>query len=233
MSESIKVVVEQRGAHAHARIFMGPDRDHRALLGTLVGDAEQIAMLVDMLELGVLQMHADVGLDVTGLTGDDRARRHRRSRPVPRRQRRGTVSGDIYIDEWCWLDVDERESYGDAGPVTLRADERWTSLHGLGRGGPSHCGPCMPWAQWVALAREIVRVHGDEPVSVYRGEAPEPVRASVGYITAGSRLAVSREADGSWRGVSPRNGRFASCEGTLAEWVQLARWILSQTAEPS
>jgi hypothetical protein len=63
VTASLAVLVTRAGGHTHARVFMGRDREHRALLGTLVGDAEQIAILVDMLALGALEVPYDVEIE--------------------------------------------------------------------------------------------------------------------------------------------------------------------------
>jgi hypothetical protein len=126
--------------------------------------------------------------------------------------------GDIYITErapsLAWLDVDPLDETGDD------TSERWCVLRG---GEAPHCGPVMPWAAWVALARCIIDRHGDASNVL----AEHKTRS----IWAGHRMAIERQDDGRWRGVSPRNGTHASCEGTLAEVVTLARGILERDKE--
>lgn len=125
-----------------------------------------------------------------------------------------TTTGDIYLAErapnlmWLDVDLDDGETeYADRSAV-------------LRGGAAPHCGPCMPWGAWVALAKAIVERHGAASNVV-----SEP---SATRIQAGWRMAIVRQDDGLWRGVSPRNGTYGSCEGSLAEAVQLARGILAR-----
>lgn len=128
-----------------------------------------------------------------------------------------SLAGDIHIatrtPSIAWLDVDTDDG-------TTNYPDRWATF--CGRGG---CGPCMPWAAWVALAEAVIERHGSAS-SVVPGHTAT-------RIQSGWRMAIERQDDGQWRGVSPRNGTYASCEGTLAEAVQLARGILAHNAERS
>lgn len=100
------------------------------------------------------------------------------------------TSGDVNIDDWCWFDVDPRESDGDDGPCVLRADERWAVLRGVGRGGAMSHGPTMPQDLWIALARAIVAAHGDEPMSAYHGEAPRPTTVTLSAVVIAAAVIV-------------------------------------------
>ncbi len=126
--------------------------------------------------------------------------------------------GDIYISERApaiaWLDVDT-----DADDTSTEEADRWCVL----RGEAQHRGPLMPWKAWVAIAAAIVEKHGTVPSVMAEHKERR--------ISAGSRMAIERQYDGRWRGVSPRNGTYASCEGTLSEAVTLARGILDRDAE--
>lgn len=130
------------------------------------------------------------------------------------------MSDDIDIDGWCWLDVDAESIETDDGKMVRAPDERWCVLRAIGEGGSPHHGPCMPWEKWVELARAILAKHGasvtEYPMVELRGNG----------LMAGSRMSVVVDGD-RWRGISPRNGRFASCEGTLAEVIGLAHEIVS------
>lgn len=130
-----------------------------------------------------------------------------------------TSVGDVYITErapsLAWLDVDPIDETGDDTP------ERWCVLRD---GAAPHHGPAMPWKAWVALAAAIVDRHG----AVWAA----PAHYSETRIQAGARMAIERPlpAGDVWRGVSPRNGTYGSCEGTLADAVCLARGILAREA---
>lgn len=127
-----------------------------------------------------------------------------------------TLSGDVYIAErapsLAWVDVDTDDGI-------TKYQHRGAVLRG---GAAPHCGPVMPWPAWVELARALVERHG--------GASSVASAHSADRIEGGWRMAIVREADGRWRGVSPRNGTYASCEGTLAEAVSLARGILAREA---
>lgn len=125
---------------------------------------------------------------------------------------------DIEVCDWCWLEVDYEE--GDLPGHKRTAEERRCVLRGIGQGGRWHHGPTMPWQAWLALARAVVSEYGD----LADGRA----ELSGGGLVAGSMMAIRpSDARGAmWSGWSPRNGQWASCEGTLAEVVGLAKSIL-------